>query len=65
MHKETNSPAAVSSAEYLYCQSNFELKHERQQASNRDILLRIIQGIFEGLKWKNWLIRAQNQFHFT
>ena len=34
MHKETNSPAAVSSAEYLYCQSNFELKHERQQASN-------------------------------
>ena len=30
-----------------------------------DILLRIIQGIFEGLKWKNWLIRAQNQFHVT
>ena len=28
-----------------------------------DILLRIIQGIFEGLKWKNWLLRAQNQFH--
>ena len=28
-----------------------------------DILLRIIQGIFEGLKWKYWLIRAQNQFH--
>ena len=31
----------------------------------RDILLRIILGIFEGLKWKNWLIRAQNQFHVT
>ena len=30
---------------------------------NRDILLRIIQGIFEGLKWKNWLIRVQNQFY--
>ena len=30
-----------------------------------DILLRIILGIFEGLKWKNWLIRAQNQFHVT
>ena len=31
--------------------------------NRRDILLTIIQGIFEGLKWKNWLIRAQNQFH--
>ena len=30
-----------------------------------DILLRIIQGIFEALKWKNWLIRAQYQFHVT
>ena len=32
-------------------------------SNNWDTLLRIIQGIFEGLKWKNWLIRAQNQFH--
>ena len=31
----------------------------------RDILLRILQGIFEGLKLKNWLIRALNQFHVT
>ena len=31
----------------------------------RDILLRIIQGIFEALKLKNWLIRALNQFHVT
>ena len=30
-----------------------------------DILFRIIQGIFGGLKLKNWLIRAQNQFHVT
>ena len=39
--------------------------HSLPPLSSGDILLRIIQGIFEGLKLKNWLIRALNQFHVT